>query len=139
MTNLILKKTNLSLTNPNPSPLSLSLSLSLSNLWLPLSLSLSPTPTAAKDSLFHGRNPFFPLPSFTLFSNQCHGDIWLRIFELHITTTAIVPCQQLLIWCQTSLGLCFWVWISISEFGPLFLGLGLCLCLGLCVKCQENV
>ena len=44
-----------------------------------------------------------------------------------------------LIWCQTCLGLRFWVWISISGFGSLFLGLSLCLCLGLCVKRQGNV
>ena len=33
-----------------------------------------------------------------------------------------------LIWCQTCLGLRYWVWISISGFGSLFLGLGLCSC-----------
>ena len=94
--------------------------------------SLSPISTAAEDSLFHGWNPFFPIAFSTFFSNQCHRDIWRGIFKLHITITAIVPCQQL--WSGAKRA-----WVFIFGFVSLFLGLGLCLCLGLCVKCQGNI
>ena len=40
-------------------------------------------------------NPCFAIKILHSLSNQCHEDSWLRIFELLLTTVAVVPCWRL--------------------------------------------
>ena len=136
----------MSLTSPNLSPLRPKPFSSLLDLCLPLSLththdgslSLTYTHSGWRLPLSWSKPIFFT----TIFHSLLKSVSWrhlARDFQASHHHHCYCSMPIALIWCQTCLGLYFWVWISISRFGSLFLGLGPCLCLGLCVKRQGNI